>query len=94
MSDVYSFNSASVSHVNTAKGEISLYPNPATSVLHIDAPVKVNVSILNLQGQLMLHQDDAKILDISNLSNGVYMIQVYDTDNVLLKTERMVKNGL
>ncbi len=91
MSDV--FTTTGVKTVSNPD-DIRLYPNPATSVLHVNAPVKVNVSILNLQGQVVVHQDNANTIDISNLSNGVYMIQVYDAENILLKTERMVKNGL
>jgi hypothetical protein len=94
LSPVYNRNTTGVKNVNAGNGDINLYPNPASSVLHIDAPVIVNISILNLQGQIVLHQENATAIDISSLANGVYMILVYDEASTLLKTERMVKNGL
>ena len=73
--------------------DVNIYPNPASSVVHVDAPVKVNVSILSLEGKTVLEQDDAHIIDIGMIANGVYMIQVRDENNILLKTERLVKNN-
>jgi len=89
MSGVYG---TSVKHLLKAS-DVRLYPNPATTVVNIDAPVPVNVSILNLQGAEVMHQDNAKLLDITTLANGIYMIKVYDQDNNLIKNERLVKNN-
>jgi hypothetical protein len=40
-----------------------------------------------------VEQHDAKSVDISSLANGVYMIQVYDENHMLIKTEKLVKNN-
>jgi hypothetical protein len=82
-----------VSGVNTVinAGDIKIYPNPATSVLHIDAPVKVNVSILSVDGKVLIEQKDASDINISSLANGMYMIMVYDENKLLLKTTKFAK---
>jgi hypothetical protein len=71
---------------------IKIYPNPATSVVNIDAPVSVNVSISGLDGKVVLFQNDAHNIDISHLANGVYMIKVYDKNNTMLKVDKLIKN--
>ena len=80
--------------VVTASGngmDIKLYPNPATSVIMIDAPVKVNVSVLAADGKLIIRENDATSINVSGLANGMYMIMVYDQDNVLLKADKFIK---
>jgi len=84
---------AGVSQVSYTSSDVHLYPNPATSVLNIDAPVSVDVLVFNLQGQLTLQVTDAKSIDISNLNNGVYMIQILDKNKNMIKAERLIKNG-
>lgn len=70
---------------------ILLYPNPAHSILNIEAPNTVNVSITSLQGSLLLYKNNAKSIDISQLANGMYLVQVYGENNILLKTDKLVK---
>ncbi len=70
---------------------IKIYPNPASSVLHIDAPVKVNVSIVSIDGKVLIEQKDAGDINIGSLANGMYMVMVYDENKILLKTTKFAK---
>jgi trimeric autotransporter adhesin len=76
---------------NIDGGNVKVYPNPATSVLHIDAPVKVNVSVLSIDGKVLIEQKDAETIDVSRLANGLYIVMVYDENNLLLKTTKFAK---
>ncbi len=82
-----------VSGVNTIvnAADIKVYPNPASSVLHVDAPVKVNVTILGADGKVLIDQKDAGEINISGLANGMYLIMVYDENKLLLKTTKFAK---
>jgi hypothetical protein len=40
-----------------------------------------------------MQKNNAKDMDISKLTNGVYMMMIYDENNNLIKVERVVKNG-
>ena len=71
--------------------DIKVFPNPATSTIIIDATVKVNVSIISMDGQLISRTADASNIDVSGLSNGMYMIMIYDENNVLLKADKFIK---
>ena len=70
---------------------IKLYPNPATSVIRIDAPVPVNVSVLTADGKLMIRQSGATAVNVRDLPSGMYMVMVYSQDNVLLKVDKFIK---
>ena len=79
-----------VAGVNYGK-DIRLYPNPATSVIRIDAPVVVNVKILSPDGKVVIQQNATTEVNVSGLANGLYIIMVYDKDDFLLKTDKFMK---
>lgn len=88
-SDAYLVGPSSVAVTRLA--EVKIYPNPATSVLHIESPVAVTVKLMSIDGKLVAEQKEAKDIDVSKLANGLYMIMVYDQDNQLLKTSKFAK---
>ncbi len=71
--------------------DIRLFPNPATSVITIEAPVRVNVSIMAADGKVIIRSNDATNVDVSNLANGMYMIMIYSQQNELLKADKFIK---
>ena len=72
-------------------GDILVYPNPATSVLYIDAPVKVNVVLLSIDGKILAEQKQAMFIDISKLPSGMYMVLIYDENDLPLKVQKFSK---
>ncbi|MBA3649335.1 MAG: T9SS type A sorting domain-containing protein, partial [Chitinophagales bacterium] len=77
------------------KKQISIFPNPATDQLHIEAPNIHNatVTILNLFGQVMLKQEFSNnaSIDISTLSKGMYLVNIIDEKGNVLKTGKVVR---
>jgi len=78
--------------IQSLGAQIKLYPNPATDVVYINAPVKVNVAIAGMDGRLLLRKEEATEISVANLANGIYMIMVYDQHNMLMRTDKLVKN--
>ncbi|MES2701493.1 MAG: Ig-like domain-containing protein [Bacteroidota bacterium] len=76
---------------NAAISEIRIFPNPTTSVLRIEAAVKVNVKVQAMDGKVVMTQQDAKSIDVSNLADGLYMIMIYDENDMLLKASKFAK---
>ncbi len=66
-----------------------LYPNPATTVLNVNAASTIeNVRILNTIGQVVLEQNinnTSSQIDISNLAAGAYLIQLKDSQKTITK---------
>lgn len=58
---------------------LSIYPNPVVSQLSISGITnfeKVNISITNLSGQNIITAEHTKIIDVSVLSSGIYLIKI------------------
>lgn len=75
---VFDNNTVDVKNIVTQKN-ISIYPNPATSVLHIDINDAARAAIYNVAGRLMTTTGvDANnnSIDIASLPAGMYYIQL------------------
>ncbi len=60
---------------------VAAYPNPASTVLHVQSNGNVtNVRLINTVGQVVYENTNANDIDISNFERGVYFIQI-DTEN-------------
>jgi hypothetical protein len=77
---------------------IRIYPNPATNELYIEAPLKSEIEISNIEGQIIkrLKIKDNKtdidhvgwssyVVDISDFANGVYIIRVQTDSGIITK---------
>ncbi len=70
---------------------IRVYPNPASSVIYVDAAVPVKVAVLSPDGRTVIAGTETKSVDLSRLANGMYMLMVTDMNNTILTTERITK---
>ncbi|WP_190277197.1 DUF7948 domain-containing protein [Taibaiella lutea] len=94
-SDVFAIsNVVAIQNVEQLKNSIQIYPNPANSILNILSPVALNINITGMDGRVFINKDNVKAIDISNLSNGVYMIRFTDKDGHFIKTEKFTKLSL
>ena len=80
-----------VTEVNGAGMLVRIYPNPATSIVHIDASVAVNVVLVAADGRVVAKLNNAKDINISDYADGVYTMMIYNEDNMLLKAEKITK---
>ena len=72
--------------------EINVYPNPAQSHCFIKGVNNAQVKIFDITGCLVLQQqnyDSTEALDISSLTNGVYIIQIQQSN--VRKSFRIIK---
>ena len=65
--------------------DIRVYPNPTTGNLYIDAMDVQKVECYNQMGQLVGVYDNANELNISDLSNGVYMLRITVPQGVTMR---------
>lgn len=73
------------------QNSIHIFPNPATSVLHIESDVPFDeIAIYNTQGILVFNENSTeKLIDIRSLERGVYIVKFTSSDQILEK--RFVK---
>ncbi len=66
--------------VNTGKESVfSVYPNPTNGIIHIASKEKINdqIEVINSLGEVVLktYIDNSAIVDLGNLTTGVYVIR-------------------
>ncbi len=75
MADFFTIDLAGVEDVNVIS--FSVYPNPVSSKLNISAQGKIQqVKIYGMDGNLLMESSAANDIDVSQLSAGLYLIEV------------------
>ncbi|NVO02533.1 MAG: T9SS type A sorting domain-containing protein [Bacteroidetes bacterium] len=67
---------------------VEIFPNPTSNILTIETPEKSFIEILSLQGQVIksIHTiDKTKTIDVSNFSNGLYLIKATSEKGIVVK---------
>ncbi|REE08345.1 putative secreted protein (Por secretion system target) [Winogradskyella pacifica] len=73
--------------------QITIYPSPASSVIHIVKPEHMEIEtikIYNSLGQLVLQQNWTPQVDLNTLASGLLFVQIQTKDGVINK--RIIKN--
>ena len=87
--DVATFYTTTLSNASFEKVELSIYPNPTSNLLYIEAN-QTDISaieIFNLQGKRVMQVSVANLteVDVSQLTNGMYFLKVSTSDGELTK---------
>jgi len=90
-----------ITEITEASSKVKMYPNPVMDELNIHLPfdnsqTNVVVSISTLEGKTIFHkkiteQGNMVSLDVRNLQNGLYVLNVID-NQTLLYSEKIIKN--
>ena len=90
--DLYNYcelNDETVGIIDYGNNQITVFPNPTTGFINIATSLQVDVSLYNTLGQLILQENNAKQIDITSLSNGMYqIILTYDGNKF---TKKIIK---
>ena len=75
---------------NTSVLDVNIFPNPTANYLFIEGNVNpVSITIYNLLGAKVIATSNTDKIDVSELSNGVYIIKISDgidqTDRKFIK---------
>lgn len=55
---------------------LAIYPNPALSILKISADDVRQLTVYSITGQMLIHLQNTNTVNVSDLPNGLYIIQV------------------
>ena len=89
------FNVQSHPFVTDWDQEISIYPNPATTVLNLSSTemMDFSISITDITGRVISTErvlDSSHVIDISNLTSGIYLLHL-ETPEGATKSMKFVK---
>ena len=81
----------SVNEINQSY-KIIAYPNPVSQTLYLNLPSQTQkINIYTSLGTLVLTTNSVNQLDVSALTNGLYLIEVLDNNNQRIATTRILK---
>lgn len=69
----------------------TIYPNPATNKVHVNYPEQLRIVIAGIDGKRLIDIPTANEADLSQLSSGIYIITLFDSEGNRLLTEKLVK---
>jgi len=92
LTTVLGYSITGISSINPDSNSFSVFPNPASSTIHIKCGSKQiqSVRVYNITGELM-QESFVPDFSVSALPEGVYFIQV-QTEDAFLVTRKFVKN--
>ncbi len=76
----------------TEKKEVDIYPNPANNYIVVDGNDIQEVEIYDMMGRKVVSSDmqSSSVIEIDNLSSGIYMIRLVDFNNNV-STKKFIK---
>ncbi len=77
--------------VQESAADIRMFPNPTSNLVYIEAPFKVNITVMAADGKVIVSKREATSVDLSNYTNGMYMIMIYNQENALIRAEKFIK---
>ena len=81
---------ASTASIKDYFNTISIYPNPTTSIVTIEGGALYEIEVYSLQGRkLMTHRGNS--IDLSALSNAMYLIKATNTANKQQQIYKVIK---
>jgi CubicO group peptidase (beta-lactamase class C family) len=84
-------NSTASNNLYSNQSSISIYPNPANTSIIIDIPTIANsqITISNVMGEVISKVENQNEIDISILTNGLYILSVKQEQNFY--TQKFIK---
>ena len=65
--------------------DLSVYPNPVVNYVQVKGVEVKHLEVLDLAGRRLLSVADADRIDVSSLSNGVYMLRIDAAEGMALR---------
>lgn len=80
-----------IHEANGKSYSISIYPNPANHTLYVETNNEVNISLQAVDGRYIADYKSSKVIDISELPEGFYLLYITDKNGLFIGTEKFVK---
>lgn len=74
-----------------ATSQVRVYPNPASSTIHIDGLDNgATVNLYDITGRMVMHSTFTGELSVSQLTSGLYLLNITTTDGIVISKKIMV----
>lgn len=70
---------------------VNIYPNPTNDILHIQSNENTIIEVHSLSGELLIQSNNPSTLNLNDLTQGTYILTVFDNNHVMIDKKRIVK---
>lgn len=92
-SNIYTVNNVGMGNLPAGTDACSVYPNPFNEVVYIKSRVATYVTLSDITGKVLLHQENSGSLSLKAHAPGIYFIQLSDRDGNTLLRKKLVRTG-
>lgn len=85
----FNYNSVGI-NVTEIGSQVKIYPNPSASIVNVVAPFNTSIVLQNMEGKILMSGNNLNTINVSDISQGVYLLFVYDSKGNQIKIERLV----
>ncbi len=79
-----------LNEIKDINNKIELFPNPTNSKIALNSEKNYTIEVYDMQGQIVM-KDKGNTIDLSNLSNAVYILKAYDNYEKTTTSYKVVK---
>lgn len=90
-SAIYTVSNVGIREQHPLAIQVSVYPNPAQDIVHVQSPVPVRLRLGGLEGKVLRETDVRNSLSLKGISAGMYLLEIRDQEGYLIKTVKLVK---
>ena len=74
-----------------SKDKIKLYPNPTSAFIQIETELnEFSIQVYNINGTKVISVENQSKIDVRQLANGTYFLQILDSNQRNLSTEKVI----
>lgn len=86
-------NYTGIDDVYGLAAQIKVYPNPASDLVFVNAPVKVSLTLTDVTGKTITTSNAGNSISVKGLASGMYLLSITDKNGIFLKTEKLLKEN-
>ena len=92
--DCQTGNTVSAAEYFSAGHRVNIYPNPATDKLTVTGSAGLHYTFSDVSGKKVVviqrHIENQTVLDISDVSPGIYLLQATDEQGRMVQSEKII----
>lgn len=90
---IFRLNSQTLETTISKNNAISVYPNPANGIFHIENTNKnqLEYTIYDQTGKKINYSQNGDSIDISNHASGIYFLKIFNTTQNTVSIKKLIK---
>lgn len=91
-SDIYPVTNVGIHDAHLLAEQVNIYPNPTSGRIHINAPIRVAITLTNIEGKVIKRESNTVEVALNDLAPGMYLLHITDKEGALIKVEKVIKS--